>query len=664
MRRHATVVFGLAFLVLGCRELPAPDLSDNGGSGDDGALQAYTGPVAGVITGQVSTPDGEGIEGVMVDIEGIGSQITDADGMYRFDEVAPQGLLNVAFYKPGYSSNYALVELEGWETVTASAHLLPILGKRIVGLDGGRVDLHEVILDFAPGSFIDAVGAAVQGDVEVTVSYVDPTTSDLFAGPGDTRALDDAGNEAGLRSFGMAEVTLWADGQMIEVADGVSVTTEILLPDVLPESQADLVIGSQIAMWYYDEARVRWVEEGMATVVESSVEPGRLAALADLPHFTWWNVDTAFLLTCIRGKIVDVCEYPVDSAQVTVDGDDYAGTTTTTTDDNGDYVAWPVQVDALVRVNAEVVIGGDSYSASGGPFSTPSIEIPAADLIEGYVPTLADLQAQGLDLSQCAQVPTLTIAGSVVAGQVTVVRNELFGLGSGDPVGTTMAGNALFFEPPGDPEVCLDPDPVVVIPPDDCIVFPQDDPPVKLDLPLEELGVGPQVIVDDGDEAMTMWQTEHDDWDKYYETDEMPELATQRKYDVYFYGEQDGLPEASDTDSVLPMGSPVEVTYPSLENPLEVQRGQSLTLETNTQAGSKTMIVYLLPETRGGDAVICRFEDDGEMTIPAAATAAMPAGNIGVVIHRINEDKARLPTGYWARTMGITAATLIGEVVE
>jgi len=103
MKRHAAIVIGLTFLVLGCRELPAPDLSDNGGSGDDGALQAYTGPVVGVITGQVSTPDGELLEGVMVDIEGIGSEITDANGMYRFDEVAPQGLLNVAFFKPGYS---------------------------------------------------------------------------------------------------------------------------------------------------------------------------------------------------------------------------------------------------------------------------------------------------------------------------------------------------------------------------------------------------------------------------------------------------------------------------------------------------------------------------------------------------------------------------------
>lgn len=53
----------------------------------------------------------------------------------------------------------------------------------------------------------------------------------------------------------------------------------------------EMSIGTEIPMWYFDEAKGLWVEESVGHVVESALSSTGLAVHATIAHFSTWNWD-------------------------------------------------------------------------------------------------------------------------------------------------------------------------------------------------------------------------------------------------------------------------------------------------------------------------------------------------------------------------------------
>ena len=107
--------------------------------------------------------------------------------------------------------------------------------------------------------------------------------------PGPLEGSTPSGEETvQLESFFMAEVSLWSNGAPVQLAPGTKATLEFLLPKALASQfqEGDTVPGVVVRLGGGPLA-----PGGNGTIQPSSTQPGRLAWVVQVSHFTWWNCD-------------------------------------------------------------------------------------------------------------------------------------------------------------------------------------------------------------------------------------------------------------------------------------------------------------------------------------------------------------------------------------
>lgn len=128
--------------------------------------------------------------------------------------------------------------------------------------------------------FVNKSGAAYTGNVNVTGAFIDPTADDINEiMPGSMRAISPNG-ESLLASFGMMVVELTDDsGNPLQLSEGN--TAELSSP-IPQELQA--TAPSTLPLWYFNEEKGYWVEEGEAKRVGDKY-------VGTVSHFSFWNCD-------------------------------------------------------------------------------------------------------------------------------------------------------------------------------------------------------------------------------------------------------------------------------------------------------------------------------------------------------------------------------------
>jgi hypothetical protein len=152
------------------------------------------------------------------------------------------------------------------------------------------------------GSLVIPQGSLPDGVTEVTgtVTYIDPT-ADLSAAPGgDLLALpenaDPNSAPVPLETYGMMEFNLRdQNGDEVHQLNGDA--------EVCMAATSGLQQGDTVPLWYYDEARGLWIEEGQGTVESRN---GQLMICGNVSHFTWWNYDRPVEThSCFKYQFVD-----------------------------------------------------------------------------------------------------------------------------------------------------------------------------------------------------------------------------------------------------------------------------------------------------------------------------------------------------------------------
>jgi len=655
----------LAALVLmvgvGCDNSNSPDLPGGGGGGDDPGGSGEI-PVEGRVTGFVMMPDGTPIEGVQVDVIGVETVETDDTGYYVVTGVTP-GDIRLKFTKRGYSSNTRAVTVTGFETRSINARLLPVDAmENVRAVDGGVIETEEFRIQFPAGAFVDRNGVPVSGDVEVAITHIDPSTDDILAAPNnDFTAITENGGYSGLMSYAMVDVSLTLGDEEVEIADGMMAGVELVLPTDLPELQT-IEPGDQIPTWHFDEELVIWVQEDLATVVESTTEPGRLAAVLDADKFSAWNVDDCFIdpndpvataaclqtpVTCIVGNIDDVGENPVVGADVIAGNQNLWGSVSDTTDETGQYLLWPIQIGVTVDVIASATVGGRMHQVTDGSF-----------VVNGP-------QADGTDPSQCVQIPDIELPTCVIGGVVDVDRTRTHIPGVNVDPADGLNGKAYFFEPDGTPETCPNIQPTM-IPVDTCTEIDQqtvDDGLMDFFWGQQPLDAGMDIEVTDGNDTLFLDFEERIVDDAFYQGVVVADDVTMpydQSLDVRAVGTYGGLPPW-DAPASLPLGQEMLLDEQFTQAMFDLRKGEGLRVTTNTQDDSWGTIAMLLPED-GQKGCMCRFNDDGEIDIPADATQDIGTGNAALIITRVTTNMEQLENGYWSRNIGRSTTMTFGEV--
>jgi hypothetical protein len=168
---------------------------------------------------------------------------------------------------------------------------------------GGTVTLtNGLSISLPAGAVVNAATNAVYtGTVNITAYWINPTAVDLAnIMPGDLRGLNTAGNMQLLITYGMAAIELTGgSGELLQIATAKKATLSLPIPSSLSSSAP-----ATIPLWYFDEARGLWKEEGAATKNGNNY-------VGQVSHFSFWNWDQPQNQVQFNCTLVDNNSLPV-----------------------------------------------------------------------------------------------------------------------------------------------------------------------------------------------------------------------------------------------------------------------------------------------------------------------------------------------------------------
>jgi hypothetical protein len=298
------------FLITGCQR----DLKDPGGNNNpppaNGSTVNDNIMVSASVRGIVVDENNRPVQGAAV-TSGTNTTTTDRYGVFRFNNInlsKANGYVKVT--KTGYFTGSRTFISTTGRTHNVRIKLLPKTNAgNFAGAAGGTINITGGGKLVIPANAITDAGSAYAGTVNVAMTWIDPTSTDLpNIIPGDLRGVTTTNEERGLQTFGMLGVELTGNsGQALKIATGK--TAELTFP--IPASLQGNAPAT-IDLWNFDEATGRWKQEGTATKSGSNY-------IAQVSHFSFWNCDAPFPLVEVCMTIVSsVDNVPLNNVQVRI----------------------------------------------------------------------------------------------------------------------------------------------------------------------------------------------------------------------------------------------------------------------------------------------------------------------------------------------------------
>lgn len=288
---------------------------------------------------------------------GTNQTTTNEFGYFQLSDLQPAGRALVYVERPGYFNAYPVFKPnEGSREFLEIQLIERELTVSISATDGGVVSLpdgSEII--FAPGSFVLDNGATYTGEVQVYAHYLDPTDEKLYQYmPGNLTAVNAENEIQALITYGMINVELETPfGESLNIDQDATINLPVpneIISNAPPE----------IPLWYYDEDKGLWVEEGQATL-SGNIYSGSVS------HFTFWNYDVPYNLIQLTGRVDVAGNTPRVKVSFTrIDNGDMASDYT---DDRG-FFDGLVPEDQILQVEVINNCGTIIHTEEIGPFNS------------------------------------------------------------------------------------------------------------------------------------------------------------------------------------------------------------------------------------------------------------------------------------------------------
>ncbi len=277
----------------------------------DPAIPPVVENVSASISGRVVAENGLPVEGAVVKA-GSASTTTNINGDFTFTNVLLDkntGFVKVE--KQGYFSGMRTFITKESANNQVEIELIPkIVSGTFDAAQGGTITIaNGGSIQFPANAIIStSTNAAYNGNVSVAAYFINPEASNFAAiMPGDLRALTTANEERALQSYGMivAELT-GAGGEKLNIATGKTAALTFPIP-------SSLIAKAQptIPLWFFDETKGLWKEEGAATKQGSNY-------VGTVSHFSFWNVDVPYPLVDFNVVLKDQSSKPLSNAMVVI----------------------------------------------------------------------------------------------------------------------------------------------------------------------------------------------------------------------------------------------------------------------------------------------------------------------------------------------------------
>lgn len=300
----------LLFLAVACQK----ELTDPGGPTPppptpvvvvDDNITVIAG-VKGIVINENNQP----VSGATV-TSGSNTTTTDRYGVFRFNNITlskANGYVKVD--KPGYFTGRRTFVSTANRIHNIRIKLLPKTNTgTFAGNTGGTINLTSGGKLVMPGNAVtDASGNAYTGSVNVAMTWIDPTASNLpEIMMGDLRGITTSGEERGLATYGMLGVELTgAGGQTLKIATGKTAELTFPIPAAILANAP-----ATIDLWHFDETKGRWIQEGTAAKSGTNY-------VAQVSHFSFWNCDAPYPLINLCMTLVNSDNNPLVNAFVRI----------------------------------------------------------------------------------------------------------------------------------------------------------------------------------------------------------------------------------------------------------------------------------------------------------------------------------------------------------
>ncbi len=242
---------------------------------------------------------------------------------------------------------------------------------------GGIVTVGNAKVEFGVG-YVDESGKPYSGLVNVAMKYLDPEAANLNEiMPGDLIAASPEGTKL-LESFGMVAVELkTANGTKLQLAKGNEATLHMGL-----SSTALSKAPEELPLWYFDETKGHWVEEGSAQLVDGEY-------VGKVKHFSFWNCDVPRDYNRIDAVVKTKDGSPLAGVDIHLKSR-LMGTGHCMTSSRGEF-GGRVPSGELFNLDISYLSAGVLKTLDLGPFSSDQV-LP--DIILGDIPGLITLSGK------------------------------------------------------------------------------------------------------------------------------------------------------------------------------------------------------------------------------------------------------------------------------
>lgn len=291
---------------------------------------------------------------------------TDEDGVAHLVDVDMHPATYLTVEKNGYFHGSRRFYPSAGKTHFVKIILLQEVLAGTVGNTGGSVSLAGgVTLDFPADAFKNSDGTPFSGTASVYAQPItadDPDLSDKM--PGDLVGVTEDGDSGALASMGMVAVEIRsASGAVLNVRDGATVEMRMDVPASLLSNAP-----ATIPMWYFDEAKGIWIEDGQASLQGN-------AYVAQVEHFTYWNYDAWFPIVKWGATFLYDNGEPASQVSVCITILELETTKCALTNEDG-LVCGMVAAGELLLMEVKDPCGNVVFSQQIGPFSDTTMTGP------------------------------------------------------------------------------------------------------------------------------------------------------------------------------------------------------------------------------------------------------------------------------------------------
>lgn len=271
-----------AVLFFSCQK--SLDFENSGGSVQPPDLSTK---ISSSVSGFVTDENDAAVMGATV-VVGSSTITTDKYGYFEVKNAqVVKTAAVVTVNKPGYFKGIKTYMATEGKSAFFRIKLIPkIIAGTVNAASGGTVTLpNGLSVKLNAGTIVNAsTNAQYNGSVNVAAYWINPAATDLpNIMPGDLRGINTEGALKLLQTYGMAAVELTgSSGELLQIVNGQKATLTFPIP-----SSISGTAPASIPLWYFDETKGLWKQEGSAT------KTGNIYT-GEVGHFSYWNCDYPF----------------------------------------------------------------------------------------------------------------------------------------------------------------------------------------------------------------------------------------------------------------------------------------------------------------------------------------------------------------------------------